>query len=63
MERANEVLILFKTRRDALAALERKIIEEHPYDTPEFVIVRMSAGNARYLNWIASGASGHCPPM
>ena len=59
IERSGEVLILFKTRRRLLGALEKLVMEEHPYDTPEFLIVPLDAGNARYLDWLKSstGAS------
>jgi periplasmic divalent cation tolerance protein len=53
IEVGREVLIIFKTRRNLLAALEKLIVDEHPYDTPEFVVLTISAGNKRYLDWIA----------
>lgn len=51
MERAQEVLILLKTTRARLAALERLIVAKHPYDTPEFVVLPVGRVNARYLAW------------
>jgi len=48
-----EVLVLFKSRRRSLAGLERLVVKEHPYDTPEFLVVALHAGNARYLEWLA----------
>jgi periplasmic divalent cation tolerance protein len=53
IERANEVLLLFKTTRPKLAKLEKLILAAHPYDTPEFVVLKLDAGNARYLAWLA----------
>lgn len=47
-----EVLILFKTRKTRLAALERMILAGHPYDTPEFLVLPLDAGSQKYLNWI-----------
>jgi periplasmic divalent cation tolerance protein len=52
-ERAAEVLILFKTTRRALSALEKQILAGHPYDTPELVVLSLAAGNRRYLAWLA----------
>ena len=52
LERGTEVLIIFKTRRRHLTALERLILAEHPYDTPEFLVVPVTAGSKRYLDWL-----------
>ena len=57
IETAREVLLLFKTRANRLRALERLIVAEHPYDTPEFVALPLAAGAERYLAWIASEVS------
>ena len=57
IETGREVLIVFKTRKATLPALERFIVANHPYDTPEFVVVPIVAGNQKYLDWI--GASLH----
>jgi periplasmic divalent cation tolerance protein len=53
MEKSAEVLILFKTRAFHLAKLEKLILKEHPYDTPEFVAMELTGGNERYLDWLA----------
>ena len=50
---STEVLLLMKTRRPLLAKLERLIVAAHPYDTPEFVVLALSGGNARYLAWLS----------
>ena len=52
LEKSAEVLILFKTRSLHLAKLERLILEQHPYDTPEFVAIKLAAGNERYVDWL-----------
>jgi periplasmic divalent cation tolerance protein len=51
IERGAEVLILFKTTSRLLKALEKVIMREHPYDTPEFIVVEVKEGNRRYLSW------------
>ncbi|MHB8521836.1 MAG: divalent-cation tolerance protein CutA [Limisphaerales bacterium] len=53
LETSGEVLLLFKTARAKLAALEKIILAQHPYDTPEFVVVPLTAGSRRYLGWLA----------
>ena len=57
IENGSEILILFKTTDARLAALERLIISEHPYDTPEFVVLPITRGNKRYLDWLHREAS------
>jgi len=52
LERSKETLIILKTTGRHLAALEKLILKEHPYDTPEFVVVPLAAGTERYLLWI-----------
>ncbi len=54
LERSNEVLILFKTTKTKLAALEKLVLARHPYDTPEFIALPLDSGTPRYLDWIAS---------
>ncbi len=57
MEVTNEVLLLIKTTKSKLAALEKLIVANHPYDTPEFLALSFSAGNERYLNWLRVNVS------
>ena len=54
LERSNEVLILFKTTKDKLGALEKLILSKHPYDTPEFIALSLDFGTPCYLDWITS---------
>lgn len=54
IERGPEVLLILKTTRKCLAKLEKLIVAEHPYDTPEFVVMRLERGNHRYLYWLAT---------
>jgi len=51
IEKSSEVLLLLKTTRRNLAALEKLVVAAHPYDTPEFIVLSISGGNARYLEW------------
>lgn len=54
LERSAEVLILFKSTAGKLKALEQVILANHPYDTPEFIVLSVTAGNERYLRWITA---------
>jgi periplasmic divalent cation tolerance protein len=57
LETSAEVLILFKTTRAKLAALEKLMIAQHPYDTPEFIALPLAEGNAKYLAWLADSVA------
>ena len=57
IETVAEVLILFKTTRKLLPALEQLVLSKHPYDTPEFLVLPLKAGSARYLKWIEDSVS------
>ena len=54
LESGPEVLLLLKTQKSKLVALERLILSEHPYDTPEFLVLPMVSGTPRYLDWLAA---------
>jgi periplasmic divalent cation tolerance protein len=61
LEKSGEVLMVMKTTRPRLPALEKLILAKHPYDTPEFVVTPVSAGNARYLDWVAQSVAETTP--
>jgi periplasmic divalent cation tolerance protein len=52
IESSREVLLLFKTRASLLRKLEQLILAQHPYDTPEFLVLQLTAGTERYLAWL-----------
>lgn len=54
LECSAEVLLLFKTAKAKLPALEKLVLSRHPYDTPEFITLSLDSGTARYLDWLAS---------
>lgn len=54
IERGAEVLLVMKTTRARLAALEKLVLAKHPYDTPEFLALPLKSGAARYLDWLAA---------
>src|SRR5213592_83373 len=57
MESSAEVLIIFKTTKAKLKALEKLIVAKHPYDTPEFIVLPITAGNKRYLDWVGASVN------
>jgi uncharacterized protein involved in tolerance to divalent cations len=61
LEVSREVLLLMKTLRPRLPALEAMILELHPYDTPEFLVCPISNGARRYLDWVSTNVGGPKP--
>ena len=53
IEKGREVLMLIKTTAARLASLERLILEKHPYDTPEFLVLPINRGTQKYLTWLS----------
>lgn len=58
IESSLEVLLVLKTTKSSLAALEKLVLAKHPYDTPEFLVLPLRAGSKKYLDWLASSCSG-----
>lgn len=56
IESATEVLMILKTQKSKLAALEKLVLARHPYDTPEFLVLPLSAGSKKYLDWLAQSS-------
>lgn len=52
LEKSAEVLMICKTTAENLAGFQKLVHRLHPYDTPEFVVLKISGGSARYLTWI-----------
>ena len=48
----SETLAILKLPVDGFPALERKILELHPYDVPEIVAIRPESVNPAYLDWV-----------
>jgi len=47
-----EVVVLLKTRSARLETLKLAFEELHPYKVPELLALPVTAGNAKYLEWI-----------
>ena len=54
IESGTEVLLVLKTTKGKLAALERLVLKKHPYDTPEFLVLPLRTGTKKYLAWLAA---------
>jgi len=52
-----ETLMILKTTAARLPALEKLVLNRHPYDTPEFVVLPFTKGTRRYLDWLKAACS------
>ena len=52
IEEASELLLLCKIKRDDYAEAESMILSQHPYETPEVVMLPIEAGAPAYLAWL-----------
>ncbi len=54
LERSSERLLVIKTTRAMVERLRQRLVERHPYEVPEFLVVPVLAGHAPYLDWVAA---------
>ena len=54
VERAEEYLMLMKSRRDLFDRLTEAVKTLHSYEVPEIIAVPAVEGSRDYLNWLAS---------
>lgn len=60
-ERVEEFRLCFKVMPDQLDALRSQVLAAHPYDTPEWVVVRAEEVGEKYLSW--AKATVHSRPL
>jgi periplasmic divalent cation tolerance protein len=58
LEQQQEWLLVIKTVADMAEALERRVLELHPYELPEFVICSAEGGSAAYFEWVRAAVRG-----
>jgi len=51
-EETAEALLLIKTRPEGYAALQRRILELHPYSVPEVLGLPVVEGAPDYVQWV-----------
>ncbi len=60
-ERVEEFRLCFKVLPAQLAGLRQRVLAAHPYDTPEWLVVRAEDVGEKYLSW--AEATVHSPPL
>ena len=56
VEEGREILLLMKSSRARLTALEAEVRRVHSYDVPEFIALPIVAGSEKYLAWLGECA-------
>ena len=59
IEQTRERQLIVKTTLDMVDPLRRRVDHLHPYDTPEFLVLRVAGAAERYLAWIRDSVRAH----
>jgi len=51
-EESAEALLLIKTRPEGYGALQRRVLELHPYSVPEVLGLPVAEGAPAYVQWV-----------
>jgi len=52
VEKEPELLLVIKTVAERVDALKARLVQLHPYELPEVVVIPIGGGHAPYLAWI-----------
>jgi len=58
IDEERESLIMFKTRKELVQKLFKKIREIHPYEVPEIVELKVGKVDNKYLKWLKNVTRG-----
>jgi periplasmic divalent cation tolerance protein len=61
VERELEQQLVIKTSASLVPALERRLKELHPYELPEFLVLRAASASAAYLAWVEESVGPAAP--
>jgi periplasmic divalent cation tolerance protein len=53
VEQEGEVLLVIKTIGERVEQLKARLLQLHPYELPEVVVIPIGGGHKAYLEWIA----------
>ena len=51
-EISREVLVMVKTTLAGSLAAQEHILERHPYELPEMIVMKVAGGSKAYLSWV-----------
>jgi periplasmic divalent cation tolerance protein len=53
-----ESLLVIKCPKHRVDEVTKALVEEHPYDVPEVIALKVKGGHAPYLSWVADDSKG-----
>jgi periplasmic divalent cation tolerance protein len=53
VEQEGELILVIKTLAGRVDALKARLVELHPYELPEVVVIPIGDGHKPYLDWLA----------
>lgn len=57
-----EALVILHTRREQVPAVIERVTQEHPYDTPQILVLPVAGANTGYRDWLVASTSPDGPP-
>jgi periplasmic divalent cation tolerance protein len=57
LQKEGEVALYIKSTESCYSKLEAHILEHHPYDVPEIIMLPITGGSSAYLCWIDSATA------
>ena len=57
VEEAREHQLVIKTSAERVDALHELLLDLHPYEVPEFLVLRVADGSEPYLSWLADSVN------
>ncbi len=58
VQREAEVLVIVKTTDERVEDVRARVVELHPYQVPEVLVLPVLAGHAPYLDWVRGEVTG-----
>jgi periplasmic divalent cation tolerance protein len=57
IERGSEALGIVKTARALIERLQARVLQMHPYEVPEVLVIEATGGSRDYLDWVLDSVS------
>ena len=59
LERSQELLLMVKTRAELADDVAAFVKANHPYDLPETILLPITGGSAKYIQWVLDNTKHH----
>lgn len=57
VEVEEECILVIKSEAELENGLKTLLLKIHPYETPEFIVLKIESGSQQYLDWISASVS------